>query len=70
VTRENPWLETVTFDRRTGHNVLLSVGNSIYEKLFCIIGWEFNWLSRCLNKKSFININDNNNHICLEYANL
>jgi len=68
VTPENPWPETVRFGRRTGRTVLLWVG--IYEKLFCIIGWEFNWLSRCQNKNSFININDNNNHIRLEYANL
>jgi len=42
VTPENPWLETVTFGRRTGHTVLLLAG--IYEKLFCIIGWKFKWL--------------------------
>jgi len=41
VTLENPWLETVMFGRRTGRTVV-----GIYEKLFCIIGWEFNWLSR------------------------
>jgi len=45
VTLENPWLQTVTFGRHTGRTVLLLAG--IYEKLFCIIGWEFNWLSRC-----------------------
>ena len=38
MTPENPWLETVTFGRRTGRTILLVVG--IYEKLFCIIVWE------------------------------
>jgi len=47
MTPENPWIATVTFGRHTGRTgtVLLLVG--IYEKLFCIIGWEFNWLSCC-----------------------